>query len=960
MRSFGYVYLFACLLTLSSCDSSKITSSPSLPPAAPLDYDSTSETIQINGGLIKQTVLNNGLKVILISAPTSKMASAAVGVRVGHRDNPKNLQGLAHFLEHMLFLGTKEFPIVGEYSQFLKTHGGYSNAYTSGDHTNYYLEIHSGKFEDALNRLSRFFVNPLFDTSYVEREKNAVHNEYNMRFQAFRKNRPYYAFLNTDDSDRLFAVGNNTTLKDATADDTRKMFEDYYYAEAMHAVIAGPQNLNTLEQWAQKYFSDIKSKKEAILKEYDPVSKMDLSNLPAQVNFKSDGEDRFLNLFIPVKNAKVENEKLLSAFGHLLGDESESSLMIALQNQGWVRPGEHMLNGGATHSGVSLSLQLTEKGFNEYTEVINYVKGYLIFLKTKFPNYINQELKRLEATQALSQEFFEISAETIQGLNRSYFYNDWRPSNWHELFLGRIYPDITSKQYKDYLSRLLFDKILIQIAHPSFPDVSVDFASYKNINQGGISLEDINGQKVIVDSLYNFASSVVNIDPSIFQKEGHFTLKAQNVYLPRNFDIYPNENIKIYTKKSGPWGEIRYNPTPEVQSAKVYMNLNFYSSGIDFKNPKDAASLFLYREWIRNKSASTSYAMKVAGFEMTYPIFVDKGAIAININGWSDTFFSVLEDTLSTLEFSMSEEEFLSLKNSYKDKIQLEQAGDISAMASRSVLSKVTPTYLDYPDLYQTLDNLSSTEFRQFIKSYFSSFHVRGALTGNIQNNYVDRIINLISQHFNPTWNTQQTLITSPLDQLNDQGNSILIENTVEGPDKQNSLYLGYWNLGSNSDLKEKLISKIFGAWIYPDYYEELRTNKQLAYSLYAIYSRFMSHDFLVVQLQSSTHTADQIETEVDGFVLDWVKNTLPTKTEGLLQSTVDNLISTLELPKAPGALHQLVLQFVDDDFETLESVKETRTLLKSITVNDIVSYGTKNFLQTPKRGAFIKVNKKP
>ena len=80
---------------------------------------------------------------------------------VGSYSDPEDIPGLAHFLEHMLFMGTEKYPDENEYSKFLSEHGGGSNAYTSDELTNYYFAVSSDNFEGALDRFSRFFVCPL-------------------------------------------------------------------------------------------------------------------------------------------------------------------------------------------------------------------------------------------------------------------------------------------------------------------------------------------------------------------------------------------------------------------------------------------------------------------------------------------------------------------------------------------------------------------------------------------------------------------------------------------------------------------------------------------------------------------------------------------------------------------------------------------------------------------------------
>lgn len=72
----------------------------------------------------------------------------------GSLSDPGNISGLAHFCEHMLFLGTQKYPKENEYSQFLSEHAGSSNAFTSGEHTNYYFDVSHEHLQGALDRYS--------------------------------------------------------------------------------------------------------------------------------------------------------------------------------------------------------------------------------------------------------------------------------------------------------------------------------------------------------------------------------------------------------------------------------------------------------------------------------------------------------------------------------------------------------------------------------------------------------------------------------------------------------------------------------------------------------------------------------------------------------------------------------------------------------------------------------------
>lgn len=89
----------------------------------------------------KYLTLPNALHALVVSDPSTETASAAMDVRVGFHSDPEELPGLAHFCEHMLFLGTEKYPDENSYSVFLNAHGGSSNAFTSGRDTNFYFDV---------------------------------------------------------------------------------------------------------------------------------------------------------------------------------------------------------------------------------------------------------------------------------------------------------------------------------------------------------------------------------------------------------------------------------------------------------------------------------------------------------------------------------------------------------------------------------------------------------------------------------------------------------------------------------------------------------------------------------------------------------------------------------------------------------------------------------------------------
>ncbi|KAH7661720.1 Insulysin protein, partial [Dioscorea alata] len=126
----------------------------------------------------RRIVLPNSLEALLISDPETNKAAAAMNVSVGYFSDPEGLEGLAHFLEHMLFYASKKYPDEDSYSKFITEHGGFENAHTTSEHTNFYFDINADYLDEALDRFGQFFISPLLSSDATQREIKAVDSEH--------------------------------------------------------------------------------------------------------------------------------------------------------------------------------------------------------------------------------------------------------------------------------------------------------------------------------------------------------------------------------------------------------------------------------------------------------------------------------------------------------------------------------------------------------------------------------------------------------------------------------------------------------------------------------------------------------------------------------------------------------------------------------------------------------------
>lgn len=129
-------------------------------------------------------ILPNGMKVTLISDPTTSKSGACLAFEVGKMNDPEDIPGLAHLCEHAMFLGSQKFPADNDFRLFISENGGFTNAQTFADVTKYFFDIVPEKLDDALDRFSQMFLAPLFDTEAILREIQAVDNEHEMNLSS--------------------------------------------------------------------------------------------------------------------------------------------------------------------------------------------------------------------------------------------------------------------------------------------------------------------------------------------------------------------------------------------------------------------------------------------------------------------------------------------------------------------------------------------------------------------------------------------------------------------------------------------------------------------------------------------------------------------------------------------------------------------------------------------------------
>ncbi len=202
--------------------------------------------------------LANGLRVCLRHAPRLKRCAAVLHVAAGSHDVPLAWPGLAHFLEHLLFLGTERFPAGEGLMAYVQRHGGQVNASTRERTTEFFFELPVPVFADGLARLADMLAHPRLALDDQQREREVLEAEF-IAWSQDAKAQQQVALLQglaADHPLRGFHAGNRDSLP-VESDDfqhaLRGFHTRFYQSGQMTLSLAGPQSLADLQALAQQF-----------------------------------------------------------------------------------------------------------------------------------------------------------------------------------------------------------------------------------------------------------------------------------------------------------------------------------------------------------------------------------------------------------------------------------------------------------------------------------------------------------------------------------------------------------------------------------------------------------------------------------------------------------------------------------------------------------------------------------
>lgn len=783
--------------------------------------------------------LDNGLSVLLVSDPEADKAAASMNVSVGSAQDPEDLAGLAHFLEHMLFLGTEAYPEADAYQSYISRHGGNHNAFTAPQDTNYFFDIEPEALPGALDRFSQFFISPLFNADQLASERSIVHSEYQARIrdEARRIQDVIDQQLNPDNPTVGFAVGSRETLADRPEGEATlrerviEFYERHYDANVMNLALVGPQPLDELEALVQERFVDIADSGLTRPTIDTPLILDD--SLPLALEVQSLRDSRQVRFMFTVDDPRDEyRTKPADYLANLLGHEGDGSLLAVLREAGLADGLSAGIGRGDGNEALfSITVSLTPRG----TEAIDVIQATLFDAIELIREEGLDEWRYDEQANLAEQEFrFQQHGAPLQSAMRLAMNLTYYPSEDVHYAPYRM-DGFDEERISDYLAGLTPDNLLRVYSGPDIEgdEVSPWFDTPYRVNRPDAWEE--------ADAL----SGLSLPDPNPFIAEDLVLIDEQDD-VP--YPLVDSDNFSLwYQAHSG------FN-TPKVEWRFSLQHPQATHSA------RDAALTRLLAGWLDDSLNEHLYPARLAG--QHFEAYAHARGITLSFSGWRDRQDLLMRRVLSQLiEGEIGTADVERVRYRIEREWRNAPQAALHQQAYRTLGEALIRPQWPLTDLLEAIRDLDAEDLAEYRRQFLDALRIEAMVVGNLPADLAEREARMVAGALRPRLTENDIPRLEP---LRADGLEALHPDTQ----RQESLVLRYLQ-GPDRSLDSQARLAVLAQLIDAPFYTRLRTEEQLGYIVNASYSPLLDAPGLALIVQSPETDSDTIGERIDVFLDD-------------------------------------------------------------------------------------------
>ncbi|XP_028137935.1 insulin-degrading enzyme isoform X1 [Diabrotica virgifera virgifera] len=871
--------------------------------------------------------LSNHMKVLLVSDPKTDKSAAAMDVNVGFLSDPKEVYGLAHFCEHMLFLGTKKYPNENDYNKFLSEHGGSTNAATYLDHTVYFFDIVPNQLPQALDRFSQFFIAPLFTESATEREINAVNSEHekNLPNDLWRLDQLNKHLANPDHPFNTFGTGNKDTLikipKENNIDVREKLLEfhnKWYSSNIMSLAILGKESLDELEEMVVKLFSSVQNKDvEAPVWKTHPFSD---SQFRTKVYVSPVKDVRNLNIVFPSEDLTEFYKSSPSHYiSHLMGHEGPGSILSVLKARGW----SNNLVAGSKPAprGIgffAVAVDLTEEGMDHIDEIIELVFQYLNMLKKEGPQqWVQDENKNIghmifrfkdkesprTYISSLVHSIQEYPMEDI--LSANYMLREWRPdlveSVWNSFVPDNVRISVIAKKFENELNE----------TEPWYG------TKYKKVD---IPKETIEAWKQ------------TGLCPDLKMPE-------KNEFIPTDFSLYTlDEDVTEFPVIIEDTGLTRvwFKQDDQFLLPKSHLMCDFVSP-LAYLDPSNCNLTHMLVQLFKDALNEYAYAAELAGLK--WELINTKYGLILGIGGYNNKQHILLKKIMEKLtNFKIDPKRFNILKETYIRNLKNFAAEQPYQHAVYYLTVLLTEHSWTKQELLAATDQLTIERLEAFIPQMLSKMHIECLIHGNVNKEKALELVHIVEDGLTTAMSMspllpRQLLLNRELKLEDGSDYSYEVSNDVH---KSSCIEL-YYQCGLQSkenNVKLELVAQI----VQEPCFNILRTKEQLGYIVFSGVRRSNGVQGLRIIVQSDRHP-NYLDSRVEKFLESMLEHITEMSEEDFLKHREALAAQRLEKPKQLNALTNKFWQEITSQQYHYDRANVEVAYLRTLTKEDIIDF---------------------
>ncbi|QQX79498.1 insulinase family protein [Shewanella sp. KX20019] len=817
--------------------------------------------------------LDNELEVVLVSDPSIEKSAAALSVGVGSYQEPLEFGGLAHYLEHMLFLGTKTYPKVGEYADFVAKNGGTINAYTQLDHTNYMIAVNNGAYNEALARFSGFFYEPLLDAKYADKERNAVHSEWSMKGP-----NDYVIMgaldgltLNQDHPISQFNWGNLNSLSDKGERTLQKellaFFDKYYSANLMKASLISNRSLDEMEVLAKKHFSVIPNN--GIDKPVIKALAATPSNVNKLIRYVPQTELNQLQVkFVIANNLSKFQVKPNEYLAHLIGSEMPDTLSAKLRELGLIEnlyasadPSEYGSQGSFT-----ITSELTAGGLENRDLIVGLIFKYIALLQSKgVDEQYYQEIK-----QSLDNDFRFVEK-----------YNDYAYAMRIAATLQKYEPQSVLNYAYEYerFDATEINKVLSQLTVENSRVLYIDQAQPVDTD-----MEYFKGRykvETIDDSLRNIWQAKAN--------DIELKLPSVNRLMPENFEVvkakYTSPKLILDSKEV----EVYLTHSEQFSQPKGYLAAKL-NSDIDKQTAKQQVmAQLLVKSWENNVLPAVYGESRAAGMYLSVEV---NNGLSAWVRGFTDKQAELLLTVFDKLQrYEVSNAELTNLKASYAAELRSNQKQIVIRQSFQTFNKLLTADEFEDSSLLSAIDSITPSELNVFKSQLFKSGKPRFFAFGNYQETLLTKTVKQLVDAL-PKKRVIEPVYFSPLIALS-AASVVNLQTDVNMTDV-GLVDASFTSLTPKAAATAMVLQKL----IQPSAHKQLRTEEQLGYSVGFFSQRMREHVLMAMYIQSPVKGPNELLSRFNAFKNQFDKELATTKEESIVAIRESVLVGLVQPPK--------------------------------------------------------------